>query len=1008
MKSKIFLLLLISAVAFAQEPDYRVNDFSGGLNTAFSPLSIGNNQATLLRNVYLSAEIGSLPKRYGFRAMTDSINGSRQMTGIYGAINRSGRKRMYGVIDTTTSTNPLYGLGGLFVSANFGYNLDTSLAIYPYVYTGETPYWTMWRDDIFFSNGRQKPIIIHNDLARDMVLQAPGEPRIYPINDTAATGFGLDGEYKYAILASSNCGVTSGSELITNNGFENWTGDSLDDWDTLIYGTGTIKQETGSGNYRSGSSSMRLTSASGAGAFFGAVQRIYVGGNHTFQFKVWVKYTSRSDGVLDIKVSGKDAGVDYVWDWITDDNNTFTEYKYNFTTLASPSTDTLIIRIGMQDTANGKISYWDDASLMGMDSASYRESYVSRSVGAYNEKVLLANFTYHTVHSEMSCDTSDAVFDSLTYSIYRTKAYPGSLDELDTFWLVETFNDISRSDVDTLKFIDSISDDSLGTGSYSSPHLPDFSKLGRANNGSYVTGIRVGAPTYVSRNDTAGAPNSVTYTPPIGAHIATVYMMAYKDTLTGIESDSSRNLFIFRDSVINGGVADSNYVIGLPPIPAGQDHFIRYLYKAFAYTAPSDTAAGRQTISYDTVIIWDLWHRDPNWNIFDNYNDTLFIPNITIDTQLSLFYLLAKIKDSSARTYYDTLEVDSLTTIGREIFLGDIAPAGLKNITVFNSYAIGSQGSRFYWSRLDTTTQWAYFNNLALNLDDGDEGTAIIPYENHIKYFKNNSQFIILPTGDWQSPFEREKVISGIGCIAPHSIVPYLNDIYYLSEHGFVRERAVPHRENTSSYDTISVPINNILLSHTADVLRTVVGVAVPRYQEIRWSIPSIDTTFVYNTLTKGWSINDYTFNQTTYYDTTRDANIEPARDLLFIGDNSDKIFKADTTPADTGQAFYFEYNTPLWGSGYIESGIGKCGFLVSTNHLGGFIYEIRDAKGDSVYADSIPYSSSQSNRYRVFAPINNNQEFFSINVRSSSLSTSFSLKRMDIWTDDKGLTKVE
>lgn len=82
------LLAFIAGTCFAQEPlqDQIVvwDDFSGGLNTKLSPLSLPNNQATIAENVRYDTELKALSKRdevysYGSADTTEAITGSHRL-----------------------------------------------------------------------------------------------------------------------------------------------------------------------------------------------------------------------------------------------------------------------------------------------------------------------------------------------------------------------------------------------------------------------------------------------------------------------------------------------------------------------------------------------------------------------------------------------------------------------------------------------------------------------------------------------------------------------------------------------------------------------------------------------------------------------------------------------------------------------------------------------------------------------------------------------------------------
>jgi hypothetical protein len=647
----------------------------------------------------------------------------------------------------------------LVVSDEYSYSLDTSGTAeseYPYIYTGETPYWTTWKDDVYFSNGRQVPVVYHNGYARNLVVQAPGEPMIYPMNDTATWGDCPNGEYRYLI-------------------------------------------------------------------------RLQPGGSST-----------------------------------------------------------------------------------------YDVSYLSHRIKAFNKKIMLTNFISRATDSTLGVDS--AAWDSVVLFVYRCTANVGTYQENTTMWAIYTASlDSIDIRLDTLRVIDSIPDDSLGSGSYSTSTIVSFAKAGRLSNLS-INAIRNGAPTYIGRNvdtaqekiclpkDTSGNIDTNT--------ICIVYMCTYTDTITGHESDSGRNLYIFihTDTGKIDTVFDSNFVIGIPPIPAGQEHLIRNLYKAYGYTFSRDSLGGNIVTGWDSSYVtkWKAGQRRGRWHTTEQ--DTILTPIYSLDTTISDYYLLASIRDSSIKQFVDTNSWDSIST-QRDIYYKSGAPTSLNYITVFGDRAWGSSGSKLYYSYLDSGGYWAAFDDIALNMDDGDEITRIVPYRDHIKVFKNKAQFILY-TDDGIN-YNRKWVVDGIGCIAPRSMTAYNNGLVYLSEHGVIYETGLIYKDRGSSFDIISMDISD-LLDYTPDQHRTAVGII--KDNKYWLSYPAKDTTYVYDFIFKGWSVwSPLAFTQATFYDTIHSSNIRPAKDMLFITENSDKVYKADTTTTDNGTAIPVVWKSGALGMSFMN-----------------------------------------------------------------------------------------
>lgn len=115
--------------------EYRLTDFSGGLNTNASPYLIGDNQASYIRNVdFDGADVGALKKRAGWTKLNSSALGSS--TGIY-SIYRAWFADATSIIMVSSHTITARWDGanwqnlttGLTNNQRFGYTMFNSLAI---------------------------------------------------------------------------------------------------------------------------------------------------------------------------------------------------------------------------------------------------------------------------------------------------------------------------------------------------------------------------------------------------------------------------------------------------------------------------------------------------------------------------------------------------------------------------------------------------------------------------------------------------------------------------------------------------------------------------------------------------------------------------------------------------------------------------------------------------------------------------------------------------------------
>jgi len=668
----------------------------------------------------------------------------------------------------------------------------------------------------------------------------------------------------------------------------------------------------------------------------------------------------------------------------------------------------------------------DSVALFSVVGPQYQESYISQPVKAMGEKVLLTYLPVHTINS-YCCSSSAPGYDSISVEVYRTKANPGDITVLDTFFMVGDYNylKISQYDdtgyvpIDTLRIIDSLPDDSI---SEFGVHFIDTVLRGRDSAGA-VNGVRVGAPTFVFA-DTAIAysifPDIFVGDDTVNV-IHTKYICTYYDTLIGSESDSSRSLYI------QWAASDSGYTIGLPPIPEYMPYYTRKLYRSFQFVnvdtlqsadslydtvlivdnreerGPSTTYSGISSLNGDYYFLLKLMNSNrlieckPPFQQYSGprklsgpieyrvkYTNALLPDYDTITTP---FLCIAEIEGSDS-AYTDTISFDSM--LRGSIYWRSGAPVKLNYITAFDDKLWGAVGAYVYWSYLDSGSYWGAFRNIALNPDDGDEITAIAPFREYVKVYKNHSQFVLTPATD--GGYTRNWVVEGIGCVAPHSIKSYNNTVIYLSEYGVVSEGAGQYLERASDAGIISIPINDILLNRNVTELRKMTAAPIVD-QKYRLTLPDKDATFVYDLVTGGWSIWTYSFFQATSFDTVKYAHNIPAQDLLFTKKTTEFIYKADTTYADNGTAYQSEWKS---------APINISSELYRLSHLGiwrwgkGLHLRLYNEDGDSAGYKL----TDTTGHYDIYGLSPNQSGYFQVDVRDNTTADSLRIEAIDIWID--------
>jgi hypothetical protein len=349
----------------------------------------------------------------------------------------------------------------------------------------------------------------------------------------------------------------------------------------------------------------------------------------------------------------------------------------------------------------------------------------------------------------------------------------------------------------------------------------------------------------------------------------------------------------------------------------------------------------------------------------------------------------------------------------------------LNNIIIdceFDDRLFGHSGSILRWSEQANPQRWLPYYGLHVNLDDGDEITAVVPKRNHLEIFKNSSKYIAIPNDNWDgSPrtlaYKRHWTVDGIGCIAPRSIVQYNGASVYLSKSGVVHEVGSEYNSFTSNMKVLSHPIENLLRYAPDEKEKAVGAIKDDKY----WlSFPDKDTTYVYDFVAGGWSIYDYAFTQTTFYDTIHTDGLIPSSDMLFINGSTDRIFKADTTNADSGQGIVFSYKTRPIGPFQSYKSIEKMGLFCrlfsgsATPGVDVMVYDMVDSLRHTFDGIDVEATLNTLPRYELWVPGEYASNYFTIQLTTASVggtyapTDSLEIYELDIWLQDKGDNIIE
>ncbi len=574
---------------------------------------------------------------------------------------------------------------------------------------------------------------------------------------------------------------------------------------------------------------------------------------------------------------------------------------------------------------------------------------ISTRVRVENGRVFMTGF------QRMRSDSLDNPPTNIGITISRSVANPGPIRPSDTVRIIKVFTSLSLSDLDTLTFTDSIA-----TASGLASLMIDSEKRGRDSTGAIV--YRYGAPRYLSAIDTAydtasssaGALGVFYGIPEQTETLGVAYTCTFIDTTTGIESDTGRTAFFWVNTADRAGAAKPySYTFNLPNIPpvdslvtgiASIGGVVINLYRANILQITRDTGFFDDGINTDTLDRYTIIFKD---------DARKWIDSLVVDTVVtSQFYLLAQLT-STDTSYTDSIRYDKLR-LNTRIFTKPTPPSLLSNILIHDDRLFGTQGSRVYWSRLlngsDTIQTWGQLNLLRINESDGDIGTAFFKKRGVIRYMKNRATYNIFQSqvlGEW----DLTELAGDFGCIASLSVSSNRNGTYYLSNDGVILETEGLRRERQIGIDLISKNLDNFD-NLSFSIKQNAVGVALPDAQKYLLSIPSLDTTWVYDEKTGDWSTWGFTFKSAFKYGAESTIRFTPGDTTYFFQDSS--LLRFGTSEFDNEKKIEVTWRSqPMFsnpiGSGYRYKQITKIVTHLGIGGAAAIFYAHADGAGDSL-----------------------------------------------------------
>lgn len=601
-------------------------------------------------------------------------------------------------------------------------------------------------------------------------------------------------------------------------------------------------------------------------------------------------------------------------------------------------------------------------------------SIVSSPIIVKNGQILLTRFQF------VPEDSFSIGIDSILILAYRTKANPGPLDLSDSAYWLGKYWWLKGSDIGSYIFIDSIADSDLTSASRP---LVDNEMIGRDSTRN--TQRCYGSPAFVSSYDGTG--QDIFHGWPSGQKdtLGVAYVCTFIDTVTGIESDTGRSLFVFCDSGSHSPSYDRVH-LNLPKMIDNDSGMMVNLYRADIHQITHADSAinylpGSAYLKADPQP-WKVW---------------LEVDSFTVGN-----YHLVEQFNKDQTDYWDQTPYDSL--INHRIYNKQTAPPLMKQIFSYQGRLFGIQKSGLYYSApiyADTLQSWGAMSLTPINPDDGDMVTVAWPERGVIRVMKSYSNYNVYQ--DAALEWTKSEVSGYWGCVAPWSHAAGLDGHYYLSVQGVIREIEGSQLERTQQVELISAKIDNYD-QYSIMELSTAQGF----YFDRKYLLCIGDTTYVYDEKAKAWSTWGFPFSRATLYSKETERLFLPGDTMYFVRPDKSDIYRYGSSETDAGQYIDIRWQSgPILGDRNYKS-IPKTGCWINNQSDTNEIRVIWWDESDDVMATQ--HFSPVSDRYNVVSMTPHQFLYAVYRIYSSSwnLDNDISIDGLDIWYKYSGDSPVK
>ena len=446
----------------------------------------------------------------------------------------------------------------------------------------------------------------------------------------------------------------------------------------------------------------------------------------------------------------------------------------------------------------------------------------------------------------------DSLIDSVRIYFGRTKANPGAIDDEDTIWqigslLIKRDTSTQKFPGDTNSYTDNTPDDSL-TVANGFNRLTIAESRGRAGRDSTGTkSRRWGAPTFIGRDTVTGGNWQIWADGDnqAGTQSGYAYTVTLQDTILGLESDTSRSLFIIEKYKDSGYKSPHRLTIGLPKLPAALDSGyalnvyrsrLLLFWRPYTLICVAERVAGSEIVcdKYDTI--WQWLPPGTNSTIKSG-------PKVKVDSAVAIDYYRVGQVSPTAGIFIDSIRTDTAHLHNRRFNIS-AQPEIFSQMFQWRGRLGGVAGSRIWWSAQFVDSQGNFGTNDFddFNRNDGDFATAVGEAQWGLKVKKNRSAYV-KPNGGG-----RPEKVSSFGCVAPLSYISTDVGDLFVGDGGVYLETEGQALERVYNAGLVSEKLSNFV-NMPDSVRRTISGFWLPEKRQAIFSADypntSNDTAFV-------------------------------------------------------------------------------------------------------------------------------------------------------------------